>query len=62
MAMEGILLVIGGQERGIEHFGEKEQVDIVAGNGIDKEFYLLQQILNAVKGTHLPLHRSYPDI
>ena len=44
--------------RRIEVFGEENEVALVVGNGIYEELHLLEQIVQRLVSTHLPLHQT----
>ena len=45
-------------ERRVEVFGEEDEIALVVAHRIDEELYLLEEVVERVVGSHLPLYQS----
>ena len=54
-------VVEAGHERGVEVLGEEHEVALVVRDGIDEELDLLEDVVEGLVGTHLPLHEAHAD-
>lgn len=45
-------------QRGIEVFGEEDEVALIVAHRIDEEFHLLEEVVDGGIGAHLPLHET----
>ncbi len=48
----------GVDERGVEQFGEQDDIRLVIADGVDEEFNLLQEVVKGEETAHLPLHNT----